>query len=217
MNYERLHVGGDFVGSPLAFGQPIPYQRLRGVRRYIAVRQKRNPHRHSGVIGSLQDTAIAKQAAVTDIYYGNGELPEWLAKFSGNRWKQDIFGVAFDDDEATREEEIGLGCIEKSTQKCVVVVFQFRMVLAERIGLVSDDHHHGIKVRVRGELGAVGAQENLNSLTLFALRNRRCPRFQHLHEKRLMLRVKMCFWLFDEQIRNLIGAELKEKKLGRHE
>ena len=39
---------------------------------------------------------------------------------------------------------------------------------------------------------------------------------KYLHEKCLVLRMKVSLWLFQQQERNLIGVGLKQKKLGRH-
>ena len=121
-----------------------------------------------------------------------------------------VFGIAFDDDQPAREKEVCLGSVEKTAQKRVIVRLKFRHALGQRKHLIPEHHHHCIEIGPCSKLRAVRAEQNLNLLAVLPRRNRCGPALKHLHEQRLMLRVKMSFRLFQQQEGNLIGMRLQQ-------
>jgi hypothetical protein len=64
---------------------------------------------------------------------------------------------------------------------------------------MSYDHREVLNVGTRRELWAVCGEQNLNLQPVVSRHRAGGPSLKNLHEKRLMLRVQMRFWLLNKQ------------------
>ena len=148
---------------------------------------------------------------MTNIDDRNTVLGKRAAHLFCDHRQQNIFGMAFNDDESSRKEKIGFGGVKKSAQKGIILLNQIGLALGQWVSLMIDNHHHGVQVRACRELRAVRAQQYLNLLAGLSLRDGRSPLLKHVHEERLMLRMKMRFRFLDEQKGELLARRLEQK------